>query len=166
MVPTGIHRDPIGFLAMFRESCSLVQGCGVTGISITWWRGLSGGWPDPANSPLKPGAPKLSSRPPEAGRVCSHPQLLSSDLLVIVQLLSCVRLFATPWTAACQASLSFTISQSLLRLRSIKPVMPSNHLILSFSSCLQSFSASGSSPMSQLFTSRAKVLKLQLQHQG
>ena len=82
----------MGFLAMFRESCSLVQGCGVTGTSITWWGGLSGGWRDPANSPLKPGVPKLSSRPPEAGRVCSHPQLLSSDLLVVVQLLSCVRL--------------------------------------------------------------------------
>ena len=41
-----------------------------------------------------------------------------------------VRLFATPWTAACQASLSFTISQSLLKLMSIELVMPSNHLIL------------------------------------
>ena len=38
--------------------------------------------------------------------------------------------FATPWTAACQASLSFTISQSFLRLMSIESVMPSNHLIL------------------------------------
>ena len=37
---------------------------------------------------------------------------------------------ATPWTAACQASLSFTISQSLLKLMSIELVMPSNHLIL------------------------------------
>ena len=36
----------------------------------------------------------------------------------------------TPWTAACQASLSFTISQSLLKLMSIESVMPSNHLIL------------------------------------
>ena len=47
-----------------------------------------------------------------------------------VQLLSRVRLFVTPWTAARQASLSFTISQSLLKLMSIKSVMPSNHLIL------------------------------------
>ena len=46
------------------------------------------------------------------------------------QSLSCVRLFATPWTAACQASLSITNSQSLLRLMCIAPVMPSNHLIL------------------------------------
>ena len=47
-----------------------------------------------------------------------------------VQLLSCVRLFATPWTAAHQASLSITNSGSLLKLMSIESVMPSNHLIL------------------------------------
>ena len=41
-----------------------------------------------------------------------------------------VWLFVTPWTAACQASLSFTVSQNLLRLMSIELVMPSNHLIL------------------------------------
>ena len=49
---------------------------------------------------------------------------------VVVQLLSHVQLFVTPWTAACQASLFFTISQSLLKLMSIESVMPSNHLIL------------------------------------
>ena len=48
----------------------------------------------------------------------------------VAQLLSNVQLFATPWTAACQASLSFTISQSFLKLMSIEWVMPSNHLIL------------------------------------
>ena len=47
-----------------------------------------------------------------------------------VQSLSHVRLFATPWTAGCQASLSITISQSLFKLVSIELVMPSNHLIL------------------------------------
>ena len=47
-----------------------------------------------------------------------------------VQSLSLVWLFATPWTAARQASLSFTNSQSLLKLMSIESVMPSNHLIL------------------------------------
>ena len=75
--------------------------------------------------------------------------------LLFVQSLSCVQLFATPWTAACQASLSFTISQDLLKLMSIESVMPSNHLILSrlFSSCLQSLPASGSFPKSQLFAS-------------
>ena len=45
-------------------------------------------------------------------------------------MLSHVQLFVTPWTVACQASLSFTISQSLLKLMSIESVMPSNHLIL------------------------------------
>ena len=48
----------------------------------------------------------------------------------MVQLLSCVQLFATPWTAARQASVSITNSLSLLKLMSIKSVMPSNHLIL------------------------------------
>ena len=47
-----------------------------------------------------------------------------------VQLLSRVRLFVTPWTAAHQASLSISNSQSLLKLMSIESVMPSNHLIL------------------------------------
>ena len=49
---------------------------------------------------------------------------------LVVQTLSRVQLFATPWTAAHQASLSFTISQSLLKLASIELMMPSNHLIL------------------------------------
>ena len=52
------------------------------------------------------------------------------NMVVIVQLLSCVQLFATPWTAACQASLSVANSQSLLKLMSIESVMPSNHLTL------------------------------------
>ena len=49
-----------------------------------------------------------------------------------VQSLSHVRLFVTPWTAAHQASLSITNSQSILKLMSIKSVMPSNHLILCY----------------------------------
>ena len=61
---------------------------------------------------------------------------ISQSFLVIIvslswdQSLSCVWLFVTPWTAACQASLSFTISQGLLKLMSIESVMRSNHLIL------------------------------------
>ena len=51
-------------------------------------------------------------------------------VFVVFQSLSCVRLFVTPWTAACQASLSFTISQSLLKLMSLESVMPSNRFIL------------------------------------
>ena len=63
--------------------------------------------------------------------------------IIVVQSLSHVRLFVTPWTAVHQASLSFTISRSLLKLVSIESVMPSNRLILChlFSSCLQSFPA-------------------------
>ena len=53
-----------------------------------------------------------------------------SQTPVVVLLLSHVRLFVTPWTVACQASLSFTISKSLLKLMSIQLVMPTNHLIL------------------------------------
>ena len=51
-------------------------------------------------------------------------------LYFVVQLLSCVWLFATPWTAACQASLSFTISWSFLKLISIETVILSDRLIL------------------------------------
>ena len=50
--------------------------------------------------------------------------------VVVVQLLSHVQLFATPWTAARQACLSFTLTRSLLKLMSIESVTPSNHLIL------------------------------------
>ena len=50
-------------------------------------------------------------------------------LLIVIQWLSRVWLLVTPWTASCQASLSITISQSLLKLMSIESVMPSNHLI-------------------------------------
>ena len=50
--------------------------------------------------------------------------------VVVVQLLSSVCLFVTPWTAACQASLSITNSRSLLKLLSIESVMPFNHVIL------------------------------------
>ena len=55
---------------------------------------------------------------------------ISSVQFSSVQSLSRVRLFATPWTAAHQASLSITNSRSLLKLLSIESVMPSNHLIL------------------------------------
>ena len=73
----------------------------------------------------------------------------------IVQSLSHVQLFAAPWTAAHQASLFFTISWNLLKFMFIELMMPSNHLILyaSFSSCPQSFPASGSFSVSRLFPS-------------
>ena len=74
---------------------------------------------------------------------------------VVVQSLSQVWLFATPWTVACQVSLSLTISQSLPKLMSIESVMPSKHLIPCHPLllCLQSFPASGSFLMDRLFAS-------------
>ena len=87
------------------------------------------------------------------------------------QSLSRVRLFATPWTAAHQASLSFTISRSLLKLMSIESVVPSNHLssVIPFSSCLQSFNLfqHQEKHLIQWVGSSnqvAKVLELQRQH--
>ena len=66
--------------------------------------------------------------------------------------------FTVPETAACQASLSITISQSLLKFMSTESLMPPNHLsaVTLFSSCLQSFPASGSFLMSLLLTSRGQ----------
>ena len=76
-------------------------------------------------------------------------------LLIVVQLLSCVQLFAPPWTAACQASLSFTVSWSLLRIMSIdRGYHPTiSFSVACFSSYPQSLPASGSFPVSQLFAS-------------
>ena len=56
--------------------------------------------------------------------------IMNRHLPAVVQSLSCVQLFATLWTIACQAFLSFTIFWSLLKLTSIESVMPSNHLII------------------------------------
>ena len=74
---------------------------------------------------------------------------------ISVHSLNHVQLFATPWTAACQASLSITNSRGLCKFMSIQSVMPSNHLILCppLLSCVQSFPASGSFPMSHFFAS-------------
>ena len=97
---------------------------------------------------------------------CSSPLSFGCDLWWCfqnsVRLPSYVRLFATPWTAEHQVSLSITNSHSLLKLMSIKSVMPSNHLILChpFSSCLQPFPASGSFPMSRFFTSGGQSIRV------
>ena len=83
-------------------------------------------------------------------------------------LVSHVWLFATPWPAACQASLSITNSWSLLKLMSIESVMPSNHLILSspspptFNLCQNQGLFQWVSPSHQVAT----VLEFQLQHQS
>ena len=78
-----------------------------------------------------------------------------TDYAIVGRSLSWVQLFATPWTAAWQAPLYFTVSHNLLKFMSIESLMLSNHLFLChpFSFCLQSFLASGSFPKSWLFTS-------------
>ena len=87
---------------------------------------------------------------------------------LVVQPLSCVQLYVSPWTAACQAFLSFTISQSLLKLMSIESVMPSNHLIL----CHPLLLLPSIFPSIRIFSTElalhqvAKVLEIQLQHQS
>ena len=87
--------------------------------------------------------------------------------VVVVQSLSCIRFFATPWTAAHQASLSITISWSLLKLMSIESVMLSNHLI-PLSSPSPAFNLSQHQGLFQWISSSyqvAKVLEFQLQYQ-
>ena len=86
--------------------------------------------------------------------------ILAWSPIVVVQSLSLVWLFVNAWTAACQASMSLTISQSLLKFMSIELVMLSNHLILCHLLLLPSifpsitiFSNDRSFPMSELFTS-------------
>ena len=85
---------------------------------------------------------------------------VSNSFVVVLQSLSQVWLFAIPWIAARQASLSSTISWSLLKFMSIESVMPSNHFILwpLLLFCLLSFPASGSFPMRQLFTSDSYLI--------
>ena len=85
-------------------------------------------------------------------------------LFVVVQSLSRVWLFVTPWTAAHQAPLSSTISRSLLKLMSLELVMPSNHLILCHNLLLlpSIFPSIKSFPVSQLSHQVTKVLELQL----
>ena len=76
------------------------------------------------------GNPYLSGYTTFGVKISQRNGRLSFSVLVVVQSLSCVQLFVTSWTAASQDSLSFTISQGLLKLISIEAVLPSNHLIL------------------------------------
>ena len=98
--------------------------------------------------------------------------LVPFALLRVFKSLSCIQLFSAPWTAACQASLSFTIAYNLLKLISTEswchPTLSSS--VAPFSSCPQSFPASGSFPMSRFFTSggqstgaSASVLSMNIQ---
>ena len=94
-------------------------------------------------------------------QVASEASLLTThqNHIVIFQSLSRVRLFATPWTVARQASLSITNSQSLPKLMSIESVMPSNHLILCCPLFLlpSIFPSVRVFPMGQLFASGQSI---------
>ena len=94
----------------------------------------------------------VHKRPPLDLLFESHVEL---DAFAVIQSLSRIRLFVTPWTAAHQVSLSFTISQSFLKLMSIESVMLSSHLILQppFPFAFSLSQHQGPFPMSQFFTS-------------
>ena len=79
--------------------------------------------------------------------------------VVVVQSLSCVRLFTTPWTTASQASLALTFCWSLPKFTSTELAMPSNHPIL-LPSFPFAFSLSGSFPMSRLFASHGQIVTI------
>ena len=90
------------------------------------------------------------------------------DMFTSVQLLSCIWLFATPWTTTCQASLSITNTRSPPKLMSIELVIPSNHLIL----CRLLLLLPSIFPSIRVFSNEsvlhmvAKVLEFQFQHQS
>ena len=101
--------------------------------------------------------------------LATSPQAEDLWIEIVVQSLNCVRLFETTWTAARHASLSFTISQSLLKLMSIESVMSSNHLILSRPHLLPPSIFPSIRVFSKWVSSShqvAKVLELQLQYQS
>ena len=122
-----------------------------------YWNVLS--CPHPGIEPVSPAAPELQ-------QILYKP--FTSFSVSSVQSLSRVWLFATPWTAARQASLSITNSQSPPKPMLIVSVIPSNHqfLFIPFSSCPQSFPASGSFPRVSSSHQVAKVLEFQLKHQS
>ena len=84
---------------------------------------------------------------------------LTGDLWVVSLVIQSQRVvsdFASPWTAGCQASLSFTISRGLLKLMTTDAIQPSS--VALFSSCLQPFPASRSFPMSRLLASGVLIV--------
>ena len=99
----------------------------------------------------------------------THTHTHTHTHFVVVQSLICVWFFATPWTAACQASLSFTVSWSLFKLMSTESVTLSNHLIVYHHPSLFALNLSQHQGLFQWVSSShqvAKVLELPLQHQS
>ena len=112
---------------------------------------------DSAQIPPSQGSPKNSRT-----QSSEHPSRMVTLTGIVVQSLSHVQLFATPWTAADHAPLSSTISQSLFKCMSIELVMHSNHLILCHPLFLlpSIFPTSGSFQMSQLSTSGGQSIRI------
>ena len=99
-----------------------------------WLSGLSfpspGDLPDPGIKPTSPASIASPTLQADSLLLSHQGSTFRYNQFSSVQLLSHVQLFETQWIAVCQSSLSFTNSGSLLKLMSIKSVMPSNHLIL------------------------------------
>ena len=139
-------------------------GCSVNGdFGQEYWSGLPftplGDLPDLGIKPVSLGLKTDSLPLNHLGR--------SFVPTVVNQLLSGIQFFATPWIVACQASLSFSISQSLLKFLSIESVMPFTHPLLSPSP--SAFNLSQHQGLIQGVVSShqvARVLELQLQHQS
>ena len=121
MASKGTHSHP--------SALSLKPGVSLTGRERSPWPAL-GDHPTPhhlVRATKMPGCCRDVNGP----RVChTESQKEENKCHLCCQSLSPVRCFVTPWTAARQSSLSFTVSQSVLRLMSIELVMPSNHLTL------------------------------------
>ena len=124
-VGLGVH---MGCLESHRtygnETAHKVQTCLLAGVteekSRVWWEARTDSW-----IWVLEDLQKLKAK----GRAGTGREKELCILLVVVQSLSRVRLSVTPWTTARQASLSFSISRSLLKFMSIELVMPSNHLV-------------------------------------
>ena len=142
-----VHRDllhcslSVHVLNFLMHACLVIQSCSTlcnpmdcscqaplsAGLfKQEYWNGLPfpppRDLPDPGTEHVSPESSSLAS-----GFLTTEPP---GNFLIVVQSPSRVQLFVTPWTAAHQASLSFTISQSRLKLMSLESVMTSNHLIL------------------------------------
>ena len=126
----------------------LLTHCGCNGESL---RGQKA-------QPRKTGRKPHPSTVPGSGSICCYCCLVSQSCLTLCHSMD----------AACQASLSITNSQNLLKLMPIEQVMLFNisSSVIPFSSWLQSFTATVSFPVSQFFVSGGQVLEFQLQHQS
>ena len=123
IVLLGRNQSP-GFQSLkgWKEDARTLGTCCPLDLAQPWLEDLNCVAARPSLSSALPLQPFLTFQKPSS--------IKGGKQVVVVQLLSHVQLFATPGTAAHQASLAFTISQSLLKLISIESVMPCNHLIL------------------------------------